>query len=54
MKPALLAGETAGQARERVLDIVEDSGLESSPTVKMRHPERVNLAWSIRQSEVRK
>lgn len=46
VRPVLLEGETQEQAKRRVMAVVDDSGLEASPTVKMRHPERVRLVWS--------
>ncbi|KAI0153338.1 cytochrome P450 [Xylariaceae sp. FL1272] len=48
VRPVLENGESMEQARARVLEVVEDSSLEASPTLKMRHPEKVALAWSSR------
>jgi cytochrome P450 len=40
-----LAGESFEQTRKRVLDVVEDSDVGFSPTLKMRHPEKIGLIW---------
>ncbi|KAI1262025.1 cytochrome P450 [Xylariaceae sp. FL1019] len=48
VRPVLEKGETLEQAKARVQEVVEDSSLEASPTLKMRHPEKVALVWSSR------
>lgn len=39
-------GESPGETRARVLEVINDSSVGlSSPTLRMRHPEKVELVW---------
>jgi hypothetical protein len=41
-----LEGESQGETRARVLQVVNDSAVGmSAPTLRMRHPEKVELVW---------
>lgn len=46
VQPVLEAGETSAEASQRVLHVVEDSGLEV--TLRMKHPELIKLRWNER------
>jgi cytochrome P450 len=46
VRPVLEAGETSTHASQRILRVVEDSGLEV--TLKMKHPELIKLKWEQR------
>ena len=46
VQPVKESGETCSEASQRVLRVVEDSGLEV--TLRMKHPELLNLGWEER------
>lgn len=46
VQPVLEPGETGAEASQRILRVVEDSGLEV--TLRMKHPELIKLWWERR------
>ena len=47
VRPTSLDGESQVTASQRILEVLEDSGVDI--TFKMRHPERIRLKWSDRK-----
>lgn len=45
VQPVLEPGETVAEAAQRILRVVEDSGLEV--TLRMKHPELIKLRWEV-------
>jgi hypothetical protein len=46
VEPILLEGESHAKASERILKVVQDSGLEL--TLRMKHPEDLKLKWTVK------
>jgi len=40
-----LVGELPEQTKKRVMEVIEDSEVGISPTLKMRHPEKIRFIW---------